>query len=64
MADFYIALKGETADVVSFKLSAGVRPNLPGYKFIGPYDTKKKAEDSIPVGYQYKGEIVGLEAAK
>lgn len=64
MGSFYVALKGEQADVVSFKLSAGIQPRLPKYKFTGPYDTKKQAEDAIPAGYVYKGELVGLEVSK
>lgn len=63
MSDFYIAIKDNKADVVTFKLSRGVKPYLPKYSFIGPYDTKKKAEDSIPLGCTYKGQMVGLDGS-
>ena len=62
MANIYIGIKENKATICNFKkMSPGVRPRLPKYNFIGPYDTVKQAEKSLPIGVEFKGEIVGQE---
>lgn len=58
---FYVAIRNNRAEVVNLKLTRGIRPSLPHYRFIGPFNTTKQAEQAIPFGTEYKGQICGLE---
>lgn len=63
---YWIAIKDNEATIVSFKkLTRGIAPNLPKYKFIGAskengFDTKSQAKSAIPVGVTFEGEVVGV----
>lgn len=58
MALFYIAVKEGLAEVVSLKLTLGIKPKLPKYEFSGPYHSKTTAEKLIPCGVRYKGKLI------
>ena len=56
---FHIAIKDNRATVIDFKITKGLPPpTLPNYKILGGYDTKGKAEKSIPLGCIYQGKKV------
>lgn len=61
---YWIAIKENVATVAALKLTMGIKPSLPKHRFIGPYETKGKAEKSIPFGLEYKGKVVGSDSKK
>lgn len=54
---FHIAIKDNKAEIHNFKLSTGIEPECPHYKFIGIFSTRRQAERKIPSGVEYKGVI-------